>query len=220
MDEDRNSDTHQYGIYDPLSVTQTEWICSSFSSLLQYLATSTKDEHKPTAEKIATSLLSFLKQWVDKMTVPIIKTDNVAFASGRFANNKDNLSGYDGETSDAIAFAIYTQARELCTLTSNIIGHWYPMLIETIHSSNQENIASLVQFVLMEIISLRLLPITQTLKVVGRSEDQIFADLPKQLIGEVLNVVTDAGLLIKDEFMMYAAPLRASSQAMGLVISQ
>ena len=205
----------QHGIYDPFSETQTKTLClmlkSTFAFFLKFSENNSRMLCEETAEKVLTALLSLLKYYIGKLTVPIIDASEIILIKNEFAT-KDGSTAFDSETSDAIAYAAIVQAKELCTLVTNILGHWYPIINEQLRHQ-QDRVSPLVQFVFVDLVSLRILPILHSsydIMSVGSASDQTHLGVPQKLISVVSNAMKSTGLLDKDEWMLMAAPLRAA----------
>lgn len=195
-----------YGVYSPFSTEQTKHLCNFVASLLELMSTMEENGTRNRCEKvivsISDSLLSLMKRCVEKMTVPIMNPSNIRRGQNIFAS-KDGAIEFDGETNDAIIYASVVQAKELCTLVTNILQFWCPII---------EDVASdLLRFVFTDIISLRIIPVVQTLQTIF-SDDY---DLGKTIIGDILSAVSR--LLDKEEWMLQAAPLRVAAQTLGIV---
>ena len=78
---------------------------------------------------------------------------------------------------------------------------------------------SLVQFVFVDLITRRILPILHSLHDIascGSNETGgKYSALPKMFINDILDALQGAGLLDKDEWMLMAAPLRVASKQLG-----
>ena len=205
----------QHGNYDPFSETQTKCLCSMLKSILAFFHECSKENVRitceETADKVLTALLSSLRYIIGKMAVPIVDVSKITVTGNEFAT-KDGYMGLDGETSDAIAYAAIVQAKELCTLVTNILGHWYPIINEQLRHQ-QDRVSPLVQFVFVDLVSLRILPILHSsydIMSVGSASDQTHLGVPQKLISVVSNAMKSTGLLDKDKWMLMAAPLRAA----------
>mmetsp|Transcript_11363 Transcript_11363/g.20924 ORF Transcript_11363/g.20924 Transcript_11363/m.20924 type:complete len:907 (+) Transcript_11363:51-2771(+) len=212
-DGSKNS-SKQHGIYDPFSVPQTKRLCSMFKSILGYFSNCSEENGKviceETVEKVLHALFSSVKYYVGRMSVPIADASKITMTRNEFAI-KDGSKGFDGETADAIAYASVIQAKELCTLVKNILGQWYPIINQEMHSHQQDQLSSLVQFVFVDLVSIRILPILHSLHDItsgSNDNDKKFSEMPKLFINDILGAMQGADLLQKDEWMLMAAPLR------------
>ncbi|KAL7454052.1 hypothetical protein ACHAWC_005680, partial [Mediolabrus comicus] len=195
-----------YGVYSPFSTEQTKRLCNFVASLLELMSTMEENGTRNRCEKvigsISDSLFSLMKRCVEKMTVPIMNPSNIGRGQNMFAS-KDGAIEFDGETNDAIIYASVVQAKELCTLVTNILQFWCPII---------EDVASdLLRFVFTDIISLRIIPVVQTLQTIFGDD----YDLGKTIIGDILSAASR--LLDKEEWMLQAAPLRVAAQTLGIV---
>src|SRR5210317_505905 len=135
------------------------------------------------------------------MIASFVSSSNIRREQHTFAS-KDGAIEFDGETNDAIIYASVVQAKELCTLVTNILHFWCPII---------EDVASdLLRFVFTDIISLRIIPVVQTLQTIFGDD----YDLGKTIIGDILSAASR--LLDKEEWMLQAAPLRVAAQRMGI----
>jgi hypothetical protein len=212
--------TKYQGLYDPVSVTQTKWMCSSFTSAFECIlrSDSNSDLVKSTRSKVATLVLSLLKYCVDKKSTPIVKTSTLLLTKHGFVLS-NGIKDLDAETNDAVAYALYSQANELSMLATNILNHWLPIINGT-QPCNEDT--PIVQFILMEVISLRILPVlhlfkTKVHEVSSDDERQPYLDMHKRLLGGAFDAVKTSGLFNKAEFMLCTAPLRAASQTIDLI---
>jgi len=212
--DDGKNGTKQQEIYDPFSVTQTEHLCSMLTSLLKYLSSCSEENSKvicgETAGKILNSLLSLVKYCVGRMVVPIGDASKISLTRNQFALG-DVSKELDGETVDAIAYASVIQVKALCTLAKNILGRWYPILNREICNQKQDEVASLVQFVFEDLVSIRILPALHSLHAITSGDngnDKKYSEMPKMFINEILDAMQGAELLEKDRWMLMAAPLR------------
>jgi hypothetical protein len=213
-----DDETH-YGHYNPLSVSQTKWLCGSFQSLFDNLSKWSYQSNlaKLTVSKVASSLLSLLEYCVAKKPVPIVLTTNLIMFGEGFALSNE-LKEFDAETCDAIACAIYSQAKELGMLTTNILIHWYPI----IRQHDDKSASPIVRFILMEVVSMRILPIIQTFQTVtqqsGSSDDNhTYGEMQRSLVAIVYDAVRSGGLFDLEEFILCTAPLRAAAQSIGIL---
>jgi len=216
FDDENSGNLKKNSTYNPFSVTQTIRLCSIVKSLLEYFSNCQeeigKGAYTKTTEKIFNALLLSLKHFLRKIVIPIVDASKILFKSNEFVP-KDGSRGFDRETADAIAYAIIIQAKELCTLTKNILGHWYPVICQGM-PQEQCMVTSLIQFVFVDIVSLRLLPILHRLHditSVGLESDEKYSGIAKLLIDDVLDAMKGAGLLDKDEWMLMAAPMRVAA---------
>eukprot|EP00804_Cyclotella_cryptica_P002006 CCRYP_007445-RA/>CCRYP_007445-RA protein AED:0.38 eAED:1.00 QI:0/0/0/1/1/1/2/0/879 len=210
-----------YGLYNPFSLSQTKWLCSSFKSLFDNFSTFSPESKlaESTTTKVATSLLSLLKYCVGEKPIPIVNTTNLIMTGEGFAMN-NGMKEFDAETGDAIACAIYSQAKELCRLSTNILVHWYPIINDS-KRRNDECASQIVQFILMEVVSMRILPILHTFQTITQEscnsdQKQTYHEMQRSLVCTVYDAVRTAGLLEQEGFMLCTAPLRVAAQAIGL----
>lgn len=198
------------GIYDPYSETQTICLTTMVKSIVALFTKYTQDDAimvgKDMADKVLSALLSLLRYRVGNMLVPIIDSSR---------NKMTAINGHiylDGETSDAIAYATIVQAKEICTLVKNILGQWYPIFHHQLQPQ-QDSIAPLVKFVLVDLVSLRLLPILLSLHDIKYSAtDESYSGLSKKLLQDVSCAIQDTGLFAaKEEWIFLSAPLRAAA---------
>ena len=151
-----------------------------------------------------------IKHCVNKTAVPIVDASKVALRGNEFAP-RDGPRGFDGEAVDAIVYATIVQAKSLCVMVQNILGHWYPLICQ---HCKQERAAPLVKYVFSDLISCRLLPVLTVLREIaanGTGSDNEYADFPKRIVDSILASLTTAGLMDQDEWMLLAAPLRAAA---------
>lgn len=196
------STEHLYGVYNPFSIDQTRHLCTFLKSLLGYLSTEETESSnrcEKTIESVSCALLSLVKKCIGRMTIPVINPSNVKREKNRYVT-KDGAIEFDNETNDAIAYASVVQAKELCTLVTNIFLFWYPQI--------GVKAGDLLKFVFSDIISQRIIPLVQT------TSNECNCDLGKTIIGGVLDAAS--GLLDDKEWMLQAAPLRVAAQTMGL----
>ncbi|KAL7486547.1 hypothetical protein ACHAW6_012153 [Cyclotella cf. meneghiniana] len=220
--EDNSNKNKMYcGLYNPVSAAQTKWLCSSFKSLFDFLSTSSYESNLMTLTiaKVATSLLALLKYCVGKRPTPIVNTKNLIMIGEGFALD-NGPKEFDAETSDAIACAIYSQAKELCMLATNILIHWYPIINDS-KNGRDDSASPIVRFILVEVVSMRVLPIVHTFQTItqqscSNAEKQTCPDMQKSLIHVVYDAVKTAGLFEQEEFMLFTAPLRAAANAIGI----
>ncbi|KAL7495466.1 hypothetical protein ACHAWT_004846 [Skeletonema menzelii] len=194
-----------HGVYNPFSADQTKHLCSSLRSILGYMSTEETDTSngcEETIESVSGALLSLVMKCIGRMTIPVINASNVKRQKNTFVT-KDEAIEFDNETNDAIAYAMVVQAKALCTLVTNMLQFWYPII--------REKADDLVKFVFTDIVSLRIIPIVQALQTIS---NECNFELAKTLIGEVLAAAS--GLLDEKEWMLQAAPLRVAAQTMGL----
>ena len=210
FEDGHKSSTKKHGVYNPFSVTQTKSLCSMLESVLDFLSKSSNGNIcAETVEKLSKALLSSTKYCVGKMTIPFIDSSKITMSeNGNGYTAKDGTGVFDSEVADAIVYATAVQAKALGTLVQNIVRHWYP-----IHNQWQpDKAASFVQFVLMDLLSFRILPLLQSLHCITSGSKWKYSELPKLLIHDILNSMEDSGLLDKDEWMMMAAPLRVAAK--------
>lgn len=194
-----------YGVYSPFSTEQTEHLCNFVASLLELMSTMEENSTRNRCEKvigsISHSLLSLMKRCIEKMTVPIMNPSNIRREKHTFAS-KDGAIEFDEEINDAIIYASVVQAKELCTLVTNILHFWCPII--------EDVVSDLLRFVFTDIISIRIIPVVQTLQKIFGDDN----DLGKTIIGDILSAASR--LLDKEEWMLQAAPLRVAAQTMGI----
>jgi hypothetical protein len=82
----------------------------------------------------------------------IINTKEIVMQNDGYAMQNGDV--FDGETNDSISYAIYSQANELRMLATNVLSHWYPLISNSLE--NDDTVTSIIEFVLMEVISLRM----------------------------------------------------------------
>lgn len=196
------STAHLHGVYNPFSTNQTKHMCTFLKSLLGYMSKeeiSSSTRREKTVETVSGSLLSLVKKCVGKMIVPVVNPTNIKREKNAFVT-KDGTFEFDSETNDAVAYAFVVQGKELCTLVTNILQFWYPII--------RDEAADLLSFVFTDIISRRILPVVQTLQIFDD------CDLRRTLIGEILDAASQ--LLDDKEWLLQAAPLRVAAQALGL----
>lgn len=207
-DETNGGTKHLYGVYNPFSADQTRHLCTFLKSLLGYMSTEetdTSNRCEKTIESVSGALLSLVKKCIGRMTIPVINPSNVKREKNRFGT-KDGVIEFDSETNDAIAYASVVQAKELCTLVTNILLFWHPII--------GDKAGDLLKFVFSGIISQRIIPVVQTLQA---TSNECNCDLGKTLIGDVLDAAS--GLLDDKEWMLQAAPLRVAAHTMGVQIN-
>ena len=114
----------------------------------------------------------------------------------------------DAETNDALAYAIFSQANELSIMTVNILTYWCPIIsLDT---------ATIVQFVLVEIISLRILPILETFQTIHKTcADDTMQNMQQSLVQTIYDAVKSAGLFDMEQWNLCTAPLRTAAQKIG-----
>jgi hypothetical protein len=214
--QDGNKGGTKYGIYYPFSETQTKCLCLMVKSILAFFHERFKENARTiceeTAEKVLTALLSSVRHIIGKLAVPIIDASKITETGNEFATKGVSME-LDGETSDAIAYATIVQAKKLCILVTNLLGHWYPIINEQLRH-HQDRVSSLVQLVLVDLVSIRILPILHSSydnMSSSSANDQTYSGLPQKLIRVVSNAIKCAGLLDKDKWMLMAAPLRAAA---------
>jgi hypothetical protein len=204
----------QHGIYDPFSETQTKTLClmlkSTFAFFLKFSENNSRMLCEETAEKVLTALLSLLKYYIGKLTVPIIDASEIILIKNEFAT-KDGSTAFDSETSDAIAYASIVQVRELCKLVTHVLRHWYPIINERLQHQH-DRIAPLVRFVFSDLVSLRILPtLHSSYDIVSGSSANDESGLLEKFL-EVSDAIESTGLMDNDEWMLMAAPLRAATK--------
>ena len=203
-------------LYDPFSVDQTKCLCSMMGSLLEYFSSSyaenSREICKKTVQKVLNALLSLVKYHIERVVVPIADESKIMMTRNEFVA-RDRSNEIDSEASDSIVYATTIQARALCQLVKNILGHWYPILNKELDNQN-ENLVSLVQCVFMDIISLRILPVLHSLHDItssGNDNNKKYIGLPKTLITEILDVAQMAESGKEDaSWVMMTAPLRVA----------
>ncbi|KAL3826319.1 hypothetical protein ACHAXA_003643 [Cyclostephanos tholiformis] len=205
----------QHGIFDPFSEIQTKRLClmvkSIFAFFLKFSEENARIFCEETAEKLLTALLSLLRYYIGKLTVPIMDASKIIFTENEFAT-KDSSTGLDSETSDAIAYASIVQVRELCKLVTNILRHWYPIINEQLRDQH-DRITPLVQFVFLDLVSRRILPtLHSSYDIMSGGSVNDESGLPEKSIREVSDAMHSTGLLDKDEWMLMAAPLRTAAK--------
>eukprot|EP00580_Thalassiosira_gravida_P019713 CAMPEP_0201670902 /NCGR_PEP_ID=MMETSP0494-20130426/28086_1 /ASSEMBLY_ACC=CAM_ASM_000839 /TAXON_ID=420259 /ORGANISM="Thalassiosira gravida, Strain GMp14c1" /LENGTH=823 /DNA_ID=CAMNT_0048152083 /DNA_START=14 /DNA_END=2485 /DNA_ORIENTATION=- len=212
--DDGKDGNKQQEIYDPFSVTQTKHMCSMLTSLLKYFSSCSEENSKAicgeTAGKILNSLLSLVKYCVGRMVVPIGDASKISLTRNQFAMGGVSRE-LDGETADAIAYASVIQVKALCTLAKNILGQWYPILNREMCNQQQDEVASLVQFVFEDLVSIRILPTLHSLHVITSGDngsDKKYSEISKLFINEILDTMQGEELLENDRWMLMAAPLR------------
>jgi len=212
LDDENKDGIKQHGIYDPFSVVQTKRMCSVLSSLLKYFTSSSGNDGKiickEIIEQILNKLISFLKHTLSRMTIPIADASKITMRGNEFVM-KEGDNGFDNETTDAISYSTIVQAKEFCTLVNNTLGHWYPVLNEI---CEPDKVASLVQFVFADVVSLRLLPILTSLHDISSSSDiNEQKKLAKTMINGILDTVKTAENG-DDDWMLMTAPLRVLAE--------
>ena len=199
------------GVYDPFSAAQTKRMCTMFKSVIECSSGSSTKNGKAiceeTAEKVLNALLSLVKNSLKTMAVPIVDSTKVTMVGNQCVARDGPEERVDRETVDAITYANIIQANAMCALVNNVLEHWYPILTKQLVS---HQVAALVQYTFADIISLRILPILHLLHDVGNNETCIV--LAKTSIKEILETLRVAGLYDKDEWMLFAAPLRAAAE--------
>ena len=197
------------GLYNPASTSQTQWLCNSISSLLSCLSADSigkRTSSKPIMSKVTASVLALLKYYVDQKSIVIINANNVMMMNDCFAD-KDGKE-FDTETNDAIAFAIFAQANELGLVAANVLTYWYPIMNGS--AADGDDVISIIQFILMEVISLRILPVLQVFQSVIKtqqgSEKHHLHEMHQSLLKSVYDAVSSAGLLEKDEWKLCTVP--------------
>ncbi|KAL9183827.1 hypothetical protein ACHAXT_004683 [Thalassiosira profunda] len=182
--DDSRSGGERHMIYNPFSVAQTECLCSCLKSILGCLSTRDNGSKlcEEAAEKVLDSLLSLIKHCVNKMAVPIVDASKIALRGNEFAP-RDGPRGFDGEAADAIVYATIVQAKLLCVMVQNILGHWI----------------------------LPVLTALREIAANGTGSDNEYAGFPKKIVDSILASLTTAGLMDQDEWMLLAAPLRAAA---------
>ncbi|KAL3794983.1 hypothetical protein ACHAW5_002152 [Stephanodiscus triporus] len=204
--------TKQHGIYDLFSESQTKFMCSILKSIFAFFLKCSQENARiiceEIAEKVLSALLLSLRYYIGKLPVPIVDASQITVVGNEFAIKDGSL---DGEVSDAIAYATITQVKELCTLVTNILGHWYPIINEQLHHQ-QDKVDPLVRVVFVGLVSLRILPALHSSCIMsgGSANDKTYSELPKKFISEFSDTMTSTGLLDKDEWMLITAPLRAA----------
>jgi hypothetical protein len=108
-----------HGLYNPASMTETQWMYKSISSLLGCL--STISDGKVT--KLTTSLL---KHHTLQKSKCIINTNNVIVVEEGFTLSDGKE--LNAKTNDALAYAIFSQANELSIMAADILNYWCPMI--------------------------------------------------------------------------------------------
>jgi hypothetical protein len=197
-----------HGLYNPASKTETQWMCKSISSLLGCLLIISDEEFiKSVMTKLTTSLLSLLKHLTLQKSTCIINTNNVVMVQEEFALSDGKE--LDAETNDALAYAIFSQANELSIMTVNILTYWCPIIgLDT---------APIVQFVLEEIISLRILPILETFQTIHKTcADDTMQNMQQSLVQTIYDAVKSAGLFDMEQWNLCTAPLRTAAQKNGV----
>jgi hypothetical protein len=204
-------------IYDPCSERQSRCLATMVKSIVALFTKYTQDDAimvgKEMADKVLSALLSLLRYRVGNMVVPIIDSSKI-FVTGNEIRTIDGHTDLDGETSDAIVYATIVQAKEICVLVKNILGHWYPIFYRQLQSQ-QDSIAPLVKFVLVDLVSLRLLPILLSLHDIKcNTTDDLYSGLSKQFLADVSRAIQGTGLFPTDEWIFLSAPLRAAVNTM------
>ena len=216
LDIDSAIDTENrkyHGLYDPTSISETESLCFSMRTLFGGLYGNPFHDKKireSSVAKVKTSLLSLLKYHLDKRATVLANTKNVVIVNDGLAM-KDGKQ-LDAETNDALSFAIYSQANELTSLVTNISSHWYPTIVQVMKSDCDD----ILQFVLVDVISLRILPVLQTFQTVqdtcNGDNIEVYRKMQRNLISLIYHAVKNMGLFGKEEWMLVTAPLRAIAQ--------
>mmetsp|Transcript_27111 Transcript_27111/g.46089 ORF Transcript_27111/g.46089 Transcript_27111/m.46089 type:complete len:829 (-) Transcript_27111:36-2522(-) len=203
--EGGESTEHLYGVYNPFSADQTKHMCAFLKSILGYMSTEetgTSNSCEKTIESVSVALLSLVRKCIERMTIPVLNPSNIKRETNTFVT-KDGAIEFDSEKKDAIAYASVVQAKELCTLVTNMLQFWYPII--------RDKAVDLLKFVFTDIISHRIIPVIQTLQTIS---NECNCDLGKTLISDVLDAASE--LLDEKEWMLQAAPLRVAAQTMGL----
>ncbi|KAL7511314.1 hypothetical protein ACHAXN_008239 [Cyclotella atomus] len=206
----------KHGLYDPISASETKWLCKAIHSLLAEYTSINADLAKSLLTKVATSLLSLLKYNVAKRATLIVNTNELVMQNDGYEMRNSNK--FDGETIDSISYAIYSQANELSMLATNVLTHWCPMINSSLELDSTT--ASIIDFVLMEVISLRILPVIHTFQSICETcrgeEKQSFHDLQQSIFSTLFSAVRNAGLLEKEEWKLCTDLLRSAAQTIGL----
>lgn len=203
-------------IYDPYSETQTICLTTMVKSIVALFTKYTQDDDimvdKDMADKVLSALLSLLRYRVGTMVVPIIDSSKIVVIGNKITAIDVNTD-LDGETSNAIAYATIVQAKEICTLVKNIFGQWYPIFHRRLQPQ-QDSIAPLVKFVLVDLVSIRLLPILlSSHNIKCSATDESYSGLSKKLLSDISRAIQGTGLFPTDEWIFLSAPLRAAVNA-------
>jgi len=205
-----------HGLYDPTSISETISLCFSVRALFGGLLGNSfhdKEIRESIVTKVKTYLLSLLKYHLDKRATVLVNTKNVIIVEDGFAL-KDGKK-LDAETNDALSYAIYSQANEVTSLVTNILSHWYPTILEVMKSDCDD----ILQFVLVDVVSLRILPVIQTFQEVLDTGDknEEYGKMQRKLFSLIYCAVKNRGLFGKDEWMLVTAPLRATAQTLEVL---
>mmetsp|Transcript_27180 Transcript_27180/g.55905 ORF Transcript_27180/g.55905 Transcript_27180/m.55905 type:complete len:954 (-) Transcript_27180:42-2903(-) len=201
-----------HGLYDPFSPLQTKRLCFCCTSILQYLDSCLNEKgsekRNEFLENTTKSLLSVLQYNLESEAIPIVKSSDITIVDDKFMPRDSGANAYDDETSDAIAYAMIIQTKSLSQLAVNMID-WLSVLDKAIYSPSDE-LSSLTRCVFVDLVSVRILPIIQSLH--GISSHELFHEFPKEIIGEIYGAATRNGLLEKNENILLSAPLRVAAQ--------
>ena len=146
----------------------------------------------------------------------MINTNNLVLVKDGFTMK--NGQYFDDETTDVISYTLYSQPNELCMVATNVLTYWYPIMNSI--ESKDTNVTNIILFVLMEIISLRILPILNSFQTIveasGSDAGLTFDNMQRSLVGTLFSAVKSAGLLERQEFMLSTAPLRAAAERFAI----
>jgi len=212
FDVGATGDTKQCGIYDPFSAEQTKLLCPMIKSVFRYFSNDNgKIVREQTAGKLVDALMTLLRFVVERLGVPVVDASKITLTRNEFAT-RDASKSLDNETADAIAFATVIQAHELCNLVKNILGHWYPIFKHEL-CQQHEKVAALIRYVLQDLVSLRLLPVLNSLHSItfgGSENDKRYMGMPKTFVDDITDTIDNKASLDPTEWMLMLAPLRVT----------
>ncbi|KAL7472854.1 hypothetical protein ACHAXS_013231 [Conticribra weissflogii] len=201
-----------HGLYDPYSSRQTKRLCSFFTSIVEcldaYSHEKSSEKRNDFVENTIKSIFSVLQYCLESETIPIVKSSDITIVDGKFMPRENGVDVYDNETSDAIAYATIVQAKTLCRLALNMLD-WLPILDKAVISQSSK-LSPLMRCVFIDLVAVRILPIIQSLQEL--SSHELFREVSKEIISQVYFASKRNGLLEKDEFILFTAPLRAAAE--------
>ena len=200
-DDTKNSEKsteHVFGVYNPFSADQTKHVCIFLKSIKVSMTTEetgTDFNCEKMIECVSGALLSLVRKCIERMKVSVL---NPTQMKGGKNAVRDEATGFGTEIHDAITYASIVQSNELCTLATNIFRFWHPII--------SEKDGDLLRFVFTDIISLRLIPVVNTLHA---TSNEYNCKLAKTLIGNILDSVS--GILDEEEWALQTASLRVAA---------
>jgi len=184
--------------YNPFSRKETLALTSYVNSLFEILP----ERDMVSREKVGKYVIELIEAFIKNLVVPRVNTDAANILTIRFDEICGTSTNHkESAVIEAIIFATFGQLFRFTKLMANVVKYWLPLI-------NYYQNRRLAQFMLVEVISNRILPIIDLFLITSKSGNKTPIKLIfRNVLKELWNYAVEAGWKDSNDLEPYIGPL-------------